>query len=38
MNRPILPRLGAACGIVFPIAMFFADTSAITAAKSFSSS
>ena len=24
MNRPILPRLGAACGIVFPIAMFFA--------------
>ena len=24
MNRPMLPRLGAACGIVFPIAMFLA--------------
>jgi hypothetical protein len=24
MNSPMLPRLGAACGIVFPIAMFFA--------------
>lgn len=24
MTRPILPRLGAACGIVFPIAMFLA--------------
>lgn len=24
MPRPILPRLGAACGIVFPIAMFLA--------------
>ena len=24
MTRPMLPRLGAACGIVFPIAMFLA--------------
>src|SRR5438105_10463252 len=24
MNKPMLPRLGAACGIVFPIAMFLA--------------
>ena len=24
MTRPVLPRLGAACGIVFPIAMFLA--------------
>jgi hypothetical protein len=24
MNRPLLPRLAAACGIVFPIAMFLA--------------
>jgi hypothetical protein len=24
MNRPLLPRLGAACGVVFPIAMFLA--------------
>jgi hypothetical protein len=24
MNRPMLPWLGAACGIVFPIAMFLA--------------
>src|SRR6476620_10150303 len=24
MSRPMLPRLGAACGIVFPIAMFLA--------------
>src|SRR5437763_1486253 len=24
MNRPMLSRLGAACGIVFPIAMFLA--------------
>jgi hypothetical protein len=24
MNTPLLPRLGAACGIVFPIAMFLA--------------
>jgi len=24
MNRPMLPRLGATCGIVFPIAMFLA--------------
>jgi hypothetical protein len=24
MNRPLLPRLAAACGVVFPIAMFLA--------------
>src|SRR6476646_11014717 len=24
MSRPMLPRLGAACGIVFPITMFLA--------------